>query len=136
MSNLVPYEEIFGGDKVNIWSSIDINSTEGKMKVQKALASADYGSEHVMKVPFEVQDIVVHGVKIVDENGEVTDATRTVLLSPSGETVSFTSEGVISSLRNIFSIFGLPPFNPPLKVQVKEVKTRRGWKTLNLIVVP
>lgn len=135
MSNIMPYDDIFGGQKISLWTSIDISSVEGKMHVQKALGTADYTADDLKLVPFPVQNVVVHSVKIESEDGGVINANRTVLISPDGKTASFTSQGIISSLRNIFSLFGFPPYDEPLNMIVKETKTRKGWRTLNLVVV-
>jgi len=131
----MPYENIFGEQKISLWSSIDVSTREGKMQVQKALGTADYTADDLKQVPFPVQNIVVHSVKIESEDGGVINAVRTVLISPDGKTASFVSGGILSSLRNIFSLFGIPPYDEPLNMIVKETKTRKGWRTLNLIVV-
>ncbi|MFE2611637.1 hypothetical protein ACFXDI_52175 [Streptomyces mirabilis] len=46
------------------------------------------------------------------------------------------SQGVASSLQRIIGIVGQGPWtDEPLKVVPKEVKTRRGFKTLTLALV-
>lgn len=135
-NELVPVENIFGGEqKIVFWTSLETTDIKGKMAVQKALGNSDYKAEDIAQVPFPVRDVVVHNVRIESDNGETVEAYRAVLISPDGKTVSFTSEGVIASLRSIFSIFGLPPWQPALLVQAKDVKTRRGYRTINLVVV-
>ncbi len=131
---LMPITDIFEGQPTKLWASLDTSTEEGKINLIKALGNADYSAEDLAKVPFPTENIVVHQVNIETEDGETIEANRTVLIGPDGQTASFVSQGVISSLRNIFAVFGLPPWKPPLALSVKEVRTRKGWKTLNLIV--
>lgn len=79
--------------------------------------------------------ILSHPVEIEKEDGEPEAALRVVLIDDAGETYSSVATGVKKSISNLFMIFGLPPYNPPVKLKAKEVRTRRGFKTVNLKVV-
>jgi hypothetical protein len=49
-----------------------------------------------------------------------------------GETIGTVSKGIFSSLQSITSIVGLPPYESGLRVRIKPVATRNGYRTLVL----
>lgn len=117
------------------WTSLDTGTNEGKKKALKALGNSDFPASYMRDVPFLVQDVLAHEVQVANrETGEITQAVRCVLISPDGKTVSFVSAGVLGSLRNIMQLFGKPPWDPPLKLAVRDVNTRSGYRTYNLVL--
>lgn len=86
---------------------------------------------------FYVGEYVVHGVELLaEESGELVLARRAVFPQPDGPAISFVSEGVIKSLQKISWAIGRePPWDPPVKVKLKQVATGRGRRTFKLIPV-
>ncbi|MFE5263162.1 hypothetical protein, partial [Streptomyces coelicoflavus] len=93
-------------------------------------------SDHIGEV-IEITDMVAHAVELEDEvTKETIQAMRVVLLTADGQGYHSVSQGVASSLQRIIGIVGQGPWtDEPLKVVPKEVKTRRGFKTLTLALV-
>jgi hypothetical protein len=124
----------FGGNGINMWTSIPASD---KFAQAAAMGDADFNLRDYFKSdpfakPIEMVHALAHGVVIVNDDGEEVPAGRVVIVDKDGKTYSTVAEGARSSLGNLFSIFGLPPFNPPLSIIAKEVKTRKGFYTLNI----
>lgn len=127
-------QEILGGGTELFWASIaDDGTRESRAKVLNAIDNAE--SFRDVKEPVTVKDVIVHNVEFVNEDGEIVQATRVVFVGPDGKSYASVANGVVSSLKKIFGLFGLPPWVPPLKLAPKEVKTRKGFRTLRVEVV-
>lgn len=126
-------QEVLGGSTEFLWTSIaDDGSRASRAKVLNAIENAD--SFRDVKEPVPVRDVVIHNVSLENEDGEPVQAVRVVFVGENGNYATV-ANGVVSSLKKIFGIFGLPPWDPPLKVIPKEVKTRKGYRTLRVEVV-
>jgi len=64
------------------------------------------------------------------ETGEITDGIRTVLVDRHGDAVSFGSAGVVQSLKRIGAARGVPPWDPPVKMRVKQKPLENGKRWL------
>lgn len=119
----------------NIWTSLKLEEKGNKKTMLKALSQADYNFESFPPGGFEVENLLIHEVELESEDGELIKQMRIVLISPSGETCSFCSNGVVKGIKNLMFVYGVPPWNPAVKVRVKQVKTRKGFRTYNIEVV-
>lgn len=83
---------------------------------------------------FPVECFYAHKVRIAGQSqGEYSDAIRTVMISPDGQMVAFTSDGVAQSLAQLIAVYGLEPWKPAVDIKVDVIKTRKGFKTYVLI---
>lgn len=57
---------------------------------------------------------------------------RTVLIAPDGRTLAFVSDGITTSLDLIRALRGDGPYDPPLNIVIRKVKTRRGYTLLKM----
>jgi len=106
---------------------------ERQMLLEMAATGPDAASgSDLVGTTLDVVYWYAHRVSIEGENGEVMEAPRVVLIQPDGSAVKFVSDGIFDALRMIVKYYGRRPFNPPLRMQIKEVKTRRGRKMLTL----
>lgn len=122
-------------EQSRFWTSLDTSTIEGKKKALRALGNSDFPASYMRDMPFHTTDVLVHEVQVANrETGEITQAVRCVLISSDGKTISFVSNGVLGSLRNIIQLFGRPPWDPPLKLFVRDVNTRGGYRTYNLVL--
>lgn len=106
-----------------------------KIKVYNAINSTAHSlADHINEI-LEIVDVVAHPVTLTDENtGEVIKAIRTVLIDVNGESYDAVSGGIVNSLQRIFSIVGMPSWvDEPLKIKVKQVKTRNGNNKVNTL---
>ena len=106
--------------------------------IYNAINSADESiADHIGEV-LEIVDVVAHPVSIADEEtGEIIDCLRTVLIDKHGKSYTATSQGITNSLARVFSLIGMPDDgswkNEPVKMKIKQVKTRNGNNKVNTI---
>ncbi len=105
-------------------TTIDMSTMKGKVAVYQALADSESIADH-LEEPFQLKDIIFQGVEVTSQNtGEITPATRTILVAADGRRFSTVSDTIVSDLRTLTAIFGSPDtWDEPLEVSVEE---RRG----------
>lgn len=139
--------QIFGGGSsaLQFWTSIPDNGDSRKRaaQVSKLMGAADMPLKAYRDKVIEVEHLLAHNVTVISEirdaNGRVIDevpveATRVIFLLTDGTTADSTSGGVVSSLKNIFALAGMPPWSPGLKISLKENDTRRGRRVYSLLI--
>ncbi|MGY5114251.1 hypothetical protein ACWF8C_36385, partial [Streptomyces griseus] len=125
---------IFEQGTQQMFSTIQATDRKSSIKLYNAVSNAEHSlSDHIGEV-IEITDMVAHAVELEDEvTKETIQAMRVVLLTADGQGYHSVSQGVASSLQRIIGIVGQGPWtDEPLNVVPKEVKTRRGFKTLTL----
>ena len=116
----------------------DDGTRASKIAIFNAVNSADESlGDHIGEV-LEIVNVVAHPVSLLDEiTGEVVECLRTVLIDVNGTTYTAVSQGITSALSRIFSIVGSPEngawVKEPVKMKVKQVKTRNGNNKVNTI---
>ena len=113
----------------------DDGSRESKVKIFNAVNSADSNiADHIGEV-LEIVDVVAHPVELADEEtGEIIQALRAVLIDVNGISYAAVSQGITSALSKVFSIVGPPSWKEhPVKMKLKQVKTRNGNNKVNTI---
>lgn len=113
----------------------DDGSRKSKVAIYNAVNGADESiADHIGEV-LEVVDVVAYPVTITDEEtGEIMEALRTVLVTKDGKAYTAVSQGITNSLARIFSIVGMPSWaDEPVKMKIKQVKTRNGNNKVNTI---
>ena len=123
----------------NFYCSIPNN---GDRKSQVAIFNAVNGADeqvadHIGEV-LEVVNVVAHPIELPDEvTGEVIKCLRTVLITKDGKSYVAVSQGIASAISRIFSIIGMPDNGAwekePVKMKIKQVKTRNGNNKVNTI---
>lgn len=112
------------------WCSFPIATIQDKAKLQKALVTQDVKIDEVAGMSWQTVDLVAQRIQLMsEEDGELKDATRLVLIDDKGKMVSTVSEGAVTSMRAIIATFGRPPWQPPLKLVFDRKKTRKGFFT-------
>ena len=116
----------------------DDGSRATKVAIFNAVNGADEQiADHIGEV-IEVVNVVAHPVELQDEvTGEVVSALRTVLIDKNGKSYTAVSQGITSALSKIFSIIGTPENGAwetePVKMKIRQVKTRNGNNKVNTI---
>lgn len=122
-----------GNGASGMWTSLDRTKPEDQSIMVRCLGTADKRSDDVLNTILTVKHILAHNVDLVDSStGEVTPSVRIVLVTMDGETIGTVSKGIFSSLQSITSIVGMPPYEQGLRVRIKPVTTRNGFRTLIL----
>lgn len=113
----------------------DDGKRASKVAIYNAINSADESlADHIGEV-LEIVDVVAHPVSLTDEEtGEIFESLRTVLIDKNGKSYTAVSEGITNSLSRIFSIVGEPTWkDDPVKMKIKQIKTRNGNNKVNTI---
>lgn len=113
----------------------DDGSRKSKVAIYNAVNGADESiADHIGEV-LDVVDVVAYPVTITDEEtGEILEALRTVLVTKDGKAYTAVSQGITNSLARIFSIVGMPSWkDEPVKMKIKQIKTRNGNNKVNTI---
>lgn len=115
---------------------------DGTRKSQVAIYNAINGADesvadHINEV-LEIVNVVAHPVTLPDEEtGEIVEALRTVLIDKNGKAYVAVSGGIANALSRIMSIVGEPTNGAwekePVKMKIKQVKTRNGNNKVNTI---
>jgi hypothetical protein len=123
----------------NFYCSIaDDGTRKSKVAIFNAINGADESlGDHIGEV-LEIVNVVAHPVSLVDEEtGEEVNCLRTVLIDKKGVTYTAVSQGITSALSRIFSLIGSPDGGAwekePVKMKIKQVKTRNGNNKVNTI---
>jgi hypothetical protein len=85
----------------------------------------------------EIVDVVLHVVELEDEQThKIEPCIRTVVIDKDGKIYTAVSGGVAKSIQNIFAFVGSAPWREePVKVVPVEVKTKKGFRMLQLQMV-
>ena len=126
--------KIRSGEEVSFYCSIpDDGTRESKIAVYNAINNNAVKLGDMIGKEIKVTNIAAHPVRIVsDEDGEIMDVTRVVFIGENGETYESVAQGIFSSVEKIFGIIGFAPWEPSITIVPKEVRTRKGYKTLTL----
>lgn len=128
--------ELFNAPENALFSSIvDDGTIETKVKIFNAINTPINHLSDFIGETIEVVDVIAHPVELVDETtGELVQAVRTILIDKDGVSYDAVSQGVASALGKIFQLIGKPPWTEiPLKMKIKQVKTRNGNNKVNTI---
>lgn len=115
----------------------DDGTRKSKVAIYNAINSSDTALNDMVGKPLEIVDVVAHPITITDEEtGEIIETVRTVLIDKNGKCYHAVSAGILNSLQKIFSIIGMPSWkDEPVKMEVKQVKTRNGNNKVNTLVL-
>lgn len=114
----------------------DDGTRKSKVAIYNAINSAEKSITDMIGKRIEIADVVAHPITITDEEtGEMVDTLRTVIIDKDGVAYQAVSGGINNSLQKLFSIFGMPSWKDnPVKVEVRQVKTRNGNNKVNTLV--
>ena len=123
----------------NFYCSIADNGTRAsKVAIFNAINNAEENLADHINETIEVTHVVAHPVTLTDEEtGEAITALRTVLIDKNGKAYQAVSGGIANALSRIISIIGEPTgdawVKEPVKMRVKQVKTRNGMNKVNTL---
>ena len=114
------------------------NTRKSQIAIYNAINGADEQvADHINEV-LEIVNVVAHPVTLTDEEtGEIITALRTVLIDKNGKGYVAVSGGIANAVSRIMSIIGEPTNGAwekePVKMKIKQVKTRNGNNKVNTI---
>lgn len=122
-----PVSPIPDGD--SYWTSLPMDTEQQRAAAIRYRRKTERASDDVLGAELQLTDLYIHMVTITDEeSGEINEAVRVVLISPDRTATQFVSGGVYKSLKDIVSVFGVPPWSPPIIVKVAVQKAKKVGK--------
>lgn len=101
-------------------TSINMNTAEGAIDAYNALSDAEDIRDHLGET-LEVVDFAAEPTEIEDENGEVVNAIRTVLITKDGAALQSCSDQLVRSLNRLFVMLGTPDkWKTPVKLVITD----------------
>lgn len=115
-----------------MFCSIHAETQADRLDIYEAVSNSAPLDDMVGKV-VSVQDVIIQPVEMNDPaSGEVQARNRIVMITPDGEAYGCVSSGVETSMRNLFAIVGVPPWNPAISLDVVKKQGRNGYKFTSL----
>lgn len=107
-------------DGTRFVTSINMATPEGAIDAYNALSDAEDLRAHLGEV-LEVVDFAAEPTEIEDENGEITTAIRTVLITRDGVALQSCSDQLVRSLNRLFVMLGTPDkWEEPVKLVISD----------------
>ena len=101
-------------------TSINMTTADGAIDAYNALSDAQDIRDHLGE-PLEVVDFAAEPTEIEDENGEVVNAIRTVLITKDGTALQSCSDQLVRSLNRLFVMLGTPDkWKAPVKLVITD----------------
>lgn len=110
-----------------IFTFIDMKDQKGKLLAAKAFSAPNITKKEMENKVFKLTNFLAVEVTIEGKN-----AARITLYDDKNNTAIFTSIGVLNTLKRFISIFGKPPWTPPIPIKLVEVNTRQGFRVYTL----
>lgn len=115
------------------YCSIRGDSREALVAMYNAINSPDHKLSDFVGKKLNIKDISIERVdNMNDETGEMVANARVVLIDENGESYTCVSSGIYSAIKKLVSVFGEPTWEPALPVEVQNLSTKKGRKTMTL----
>lgn len=136
---------IFNDPKLgDTFTSFNPQDMEGKIKLYNAINNPDHRLADHINMEISVRDVVVSKVKLVEradakseswnQEDNERESFRVILIDENDVSYTATSSGIYNSVKTLRSVFGTLHFDQPLKLTVRQLKTKNG-NTLSLGIV-
>lgn len=115
------------------YCSIKGDSREALVAMYNAINSPDHKLSDFVGKKLNIKDISIERVEnLNEETGEMTANARVVLIDENGESYTCVSSGIYSAIKKLVVVFGEPTWEPALPVEVQNLSTKKGRKTMTL----
>lgn len=123
--------QALNGQRSDIVSTFETATNEQKMALFAAISDAEQLSDHLNR-PIAMTGFVASVVEFADENGEMQEGIRMVIVDKDGKGYGSMSQGINRAIKQIVGIFGDPQTwdSPKVFKAVEEGKKPRAYLTL------
>lgn len=129
MNNTVLYDL----NNAESYCSIKGDTREAKVAMYNAINSPDHKLSDFIGKKLNIKDISIERVENPsDETGEMVANARVVLIDENGESYTCVSSGIYSAIKKLVAVFGEPTWEPALPVEIQNLSTKKGRKTMTL----
>lgn len=109
--------------------SMKANDNKSKAMLFKAMNNPEKRIGDCINTLIKVKDVYCETVQVVsNETGETEWVPRVVLIDENGTAYQAVSMGVYSALAKVIRVFGMPTWNEPIPIKIKQIS--RGERKL------
>lgn len=109
--------------------SMKANDNKSKAMLFKAMNNPEKRIGDCINTLIKVKDVYCETVQVVsNETGETEWVPRVVLIDEKGTAYQAVSMGVYSALAKVIRVFGMPTWNEPIPIKIKQIS--RGERKL------
>ena len=112
--------------ETNQFVSFRAEDMESKVRLFNAMNQPKYKVSDMINKKIKLKDVILMNVTMEGEDGEQDTGIRSVLIDADGNAYNATSNGIFSSLTNLYMIFGTLHFEDPLEILISQIPTKRG----------
>lgn len=116
---------IFNNDQVDGFYSFSAQTPEEKIELYNVLNGEAKQLSEYANIEIEVSDLIVEPFTFVNDEGEIIETYKTILVTPTKDMYTTISKCIFFSIQKIVTIFGLPHWDTPVKMVYKE-KSKTG----------
>lgn len=110
-------------DNNDIFCSFTADKPEDKKKLYKVMTNPDHKLADFINKTISVTDIFSENCQLTDgKTGEVKTMPRIVLIDKDGVSYQCVSYGIYNSIKKLIQIYGLPTWEEPINLLVKQIK--------------
>ena len=110
----------------NQFVSFRAEDMKSKVRLFNAMNQPKYKVSDMINKKIKLKDVILMNVIMEGEDGEQDTGIRSVLIDADGNAYNATSNGIFSSLTNLYMIFGTLHFEDPLEILISQIPTKRG----------
>ncbi len=124
---------LFMVERKQAYSSWRPQTEEEKVDFYNMINSPQERLKDNINVVLEIQHVYAERVTLVNNDGELSECVRIILLTTDGKGYACVSSGVFNSLQKLFAIFGEPTtWKNPIKVMPKLISKGNNKSVLTL----
>lgn len=112
--------------ETNQFVSFRAEDMKSKVRLFNAMNQPKYKVSDMINKKIKLKDVILMNVTMEGEDGEQDTGIRSVLIDADGNAYNATSNGIFSSLTNLYMIFGTLHFEDPLEILISQIPTKRG----------
>lgn len=112
--------------ETNQFVSFRAEDMKSKVRLFNAMNQPKYKVSDMINKKIKLKDVILMNVTMEGEDGEQDTGIRSVLIDADGNAYNATSNGIFSSLTNLYMIFGTLHFEDPLEILISQIATKRG----------
>ncbi|UWG07506.1 MAG: Single-stranded DNA-binding protein [Bacteriophage sp.] len=109
------------------WCSLPMETEEDKKRLFNIVSMPDEKLKEHINQELKIEHVFFQEIEMVNKKtGELTIAPRIIFIDDEGTSYSCVSSGIKTSIKNLMSIFGKPPWKPALTIIPKLVNAGEG----------
>ena len=110
-----------------MFCTVNQDEPHSKALVFKAMNNPSNRVADFIGKRIKIKDIFVESVDIEnEETHEIDTVPRIVIFDDNNETYEAVSRGLFNALQKLISVFGLPTYEEPIEIEIKQKAVKKG----------